>query len=108
MIDKTLMLDFKTLKENDISIGEFLYLTNIYYTGELNLPEYSINLNRLEENKLIKIINGVNILREKSINLIEMSLTEISISIDDKKVIKKSKRYINSEIESRITEYRNK
>ncbi len=108
MIDKTLMLNFKTLSDLDISIGEFLYLVNLYYKGGIKLPVYDIDLNRLEEKKLIKIINKRSILREKSIKLIEMSLTEISISIDDKKVIKKSKRYINSEIESRIQEYRTK
>lgn len=51
MVDKTLMLNFKELRKNNLSIMEFLFLTNKYFKNKLEISIANINLNTLQDNK---------------------------------------------------------
>jgi hypothetical protein len=51
MVDKTLMLNFKELRKNNLSIMEFLFLANKYFKNKLEIPIANINLNTLQDNK---------------------------------------------------------
>jgi len=108
---KPLILDFKVLKELNISIEELLYLNSLYNKEEYKQSE--INFEKLEKNKLIKIIRKNEkveiILRNKSINIVEFLTIEVNNSFKEEKIsIKKSERAINNEIKDRIEEYRTK
>lgn len=108
---ESLILNFNLLKDLNISVEEFIFLINIY-TKRIN-ENIIVNIEKLQEKKFIKIIKEeekeIIILREKSIELLEFLTTDIDISFSKKKkVIKKSKRLINKQIDDRINEYRHK
>ncbi len=108
---ESFILNFNILKEFELSVEEFIFLINLYMkkdNGNIN-----ISIKKLEENKFIKIIKKdseeIIILRSKSMDLLEFLITDIDISFNKKKkIIKKSKRVINQEIDDRIDEYRHK
>lgn len=107
-MNKSLILNFKVLKELNISIEEFLYLYNI---SEDKVTDIKIDLQKLQEQKFIKIITEDEkiqiILRDKSIKLIEFLTVEIEHSLNTKEItIKKSQRAINLDISDRVTEFR--
>ena len=106
---ESFILNFNLLKEVELSVEEFLYLINLYMKVENK--NILVNVNRLQKDKFIKIIRlnneGKIILREKSINILKFLSTDVEISFNEKKkIVKKSKRVINHEIEERIQEYR--
>ena len=108
-MNKSLILDFIVLKEQNITIEEFLKLYSIYSNEIIYLVEDMIDLEKLEENLFIKQIENKIYLREKAIKLIEFLSIETDLSFNtDKKEIKKSKRAIDSLLDERVDEFRNK
>lgn len=114
MVDKNVILDFTLLKEQNLSIEEFIFLLKLYSNNEISFNDDNIDYKKLEEKKYIKIINDEQILykiilRNSSIELIESLLIEKDVTFkNDKKIVKKSKRTINNDVENRIEEFRNK
>lgn len=107
-MEKSLILNFKVLKEFNISIEEFLYLYFLYVEDE---KYKNVDLNKLQEQKFIKITKEdekIQItLREKSIELLEFFIVEIEDPLAKKeKTIKRSQRVINADINNRVEELR--
>jgi len=107
-MSKSLLLDFKTLKEQGLSIEEFLFLYSRYKKEIININTEVVDISKLESNLFIKSKEKLE-LRQKSIDLIKFLEVETSNSFkDNKKIIKKSKRVINSLVEDNIHLYRDK
>lgn len=105
---KSLILNSKVLEEIDVSVIEFLYLYYLYSKNNFGLDFDEIDVEELEEKKLVKrITKHKTILRQQSIELIEFSLIEADISFKKrKKKIARSARAITSMIEDFVDEYR--
>ena len=110
-MEKSLILNFNILEEVNISVNELILLYNVYYEKDCNINE----IGNLELNKFIKVItkekNKTIILREKGINLIELLLIDVDLSLkDNKREIKKvkSRRLINKEVEDNLHTFREK
>lgn len=111
MKNNSLILNFELLKEININISEFLFLSYMYFDKEIDIPYGEIDKSKLEKEQYIKIIENENviILREKSIELIENLYVNTEVSFGKKvKKINKSIRQINKDVSSRINEYREK
>lgn len=108
---KAFILDLNFLKEQNLSIIEFITLLqlNEVDTGlQLDLGV----LHDLQEKQFVKLIvdkfGTVQILREKSKLLLDFLSIESNYSnYKDKKIIKKSNRVINEGFDEFIEEYRN-
>ena len=109
-MSKSLILDFKVLKEQDITIEEFLKLYSVYSKETIYLVPDMLDLEKLEKNLFIKIINNKIYLREKTIKLIDFLTieTDYSFNTQKKKTVNKSKRVISQEINDRVNEFRSK
>ena len=108
-MNKSLILDFKVLEEQNITIEEFLKLYSMYSKETIYLVQDILDLEKLEKNLFIKQIENKIYLREKAIKLIEFLSIETDLSFNtNKKEIKKSKRAINLLVDERIDEFRNK
>jgi len=107
MKDKAFILDFNLLSEQNLSVDEFVTLL---YLSENSLRKTSINhLNSLQDKQFIKlnINNNEEItIREKGKLLIEFLEIESINSVKDKKLVKKSSRAINAELNDFIQEFR--
>lgn len=101
------ILDLNFLKEQNISVIEFITLLKLNGTDiDLIIP-YNI-LCSLQEKQLIKLIDNETILREKSKLLLDFLSIESNYSdYKEKKIIKKSNRVINEGFDEFIEEYRN-
>lgn len=111
MENNSLIINFELLKEININISEFLFLSYIYFDKEISIPYGEIDKSKLEKEQYIKIIDNENIivLRQKSIELIENLYVNTEVSFGKKiKKINKSLRHISNEVNSRVKEYRNK
>jgi hypothetical protein len=104
MIENSYILDFQVLKEQNISINEFLGLIHLYE----NLGTESNILDSLQQKQFIKLNEQEIIIREKGNLLIELLLIEKVNSVKNKKEIKKSERLVNSELNGFIEEFRDK
>lgn len=106
MQNNAFILDFKFLKEQNLSIEEFLVL--IHLDDELYNNSMRV-LKPLEEKQFIKIINDEKIiLREKGKLFIELiSIEKLSSTKNNKQTVK-SDRLINVELDSFINDFRNK
>lgn len=104
---KALILNFKLLEELELSTDELLFIYSLHSQKE---PDREVDLEKLEEKRFIKIIEHkdeeVIILRNKSIEIIELLTVEVDSSYKETKTIKKSQRAVSSEVEDRINEYR--
>ena len=110
-MEKSLILNIKVLKEIDITILEYLYLYYIYSDENFGLSFENIDIAKLQEKKLIKIITEEDkiILRQQSIDLIEFSLIEADISFNNKKKqVKLSQRALNKTVEEFVQDFRKK
>ena len=107
------ILDLNFLKEQDISVIEFITLLKLNGSNiDLFLIEFeseSYILEKLQEKQFIKIITYSEvILREKSKLLLDFLSIESSYSdYKSKKVVKKSTRIISEGFDEFIEEYRN-
>lgn len=104
MIENSYILDFQVLKEQNISINEFLGLIQLYEKLEIE----SKLLDSLQQKQFIKITENEIIIREKGSLLIELLLIEKVNSVKSKKEIRKSERLVNNELNSFIEEFRDK
>lgn len=104
MIENSYILDFQVLKEQNISINEFLGLIHLYE----NLETESNTLDSLQQKQFIKLAEHEIIIREKGNLLIELLLIEKVNSVKSKKEIRKSERLVNNELNGFIEEFRNK
>lgn len=109
---ESLVLNFEVLENRNISVAEFLFL---YWLSQDKLKYIDIiDFDKLQRQKLIKIITGKNkektyILREKAIELIEFLTIEVSDSLESsKKTVIKSQRAINKDINGKIDLFRDK
>lgn len=107
-MSKSLIIDFELLNNLDISVNEFLYLYNIYTDFNLiNLDTDMVDIDKLENKRLIKVYDNSLALRQDGINLIEMLLIDNNKTIkEENKNIKKSDRLINEEVNNNIKEFR--
>lgn len=106
-IKEAFILDLNFLKEQNLSIIEFMTLLKL---NEINIDLVlnDATLKSLQEKQFIKLINQEIIVREKSKLLIDFMSIESNFSNHrEKKIIKVSSRVINSEIDQFIEEYRN-
>lgn len=102
------ILDLNFLKEQDISLEEFVLLIQISNNLEFNNSIGNPILNSLSNNLLIKKENNNVILREKGKLLLDFLSIESNYSnYKDKKITKKSNRVINEGFDEFIEEYRN-
>jgi hypothetical protein len=105
MKDKSFILDFDLIKEQNLSIDEFLTLIKFYRNEDINDVEI---LKNLQEKQFIKLSTNEKTLREKAKLLIEfISIDKIS-SIKNTKEFKKSNRLLHDNIDEFVTEYRKK
>lgn len=107
MENKAFILDFNLIKEQELSIEEFICL--IYLSNGENHENYSKYINNLQDKQFIKIGTDEEIiLREKSKQLIELISVENLSSVKSKKEVKKSDRLAKMQVESFVEEFRNK
>lgn len=107
-MSKSLIIDFELLNNLDISVNEFLYLYNIYSNYPIiNIFNDMVDIDKLENRRLIKVYDNSLALRQDGINLIEMLLIDNNKTIkEENKNIKKSDRLINEEVNNNIKEFR--
>ena len=100
------ILDLNFLKEQNITIAEFVTLLKI--TGiDTNLETDYMLLEFLQEKQFIKLVNHEIIIREKSKLLLDFLSIESNYSnYKEKKIIKKSNRVINEGFDEFIEDYR--
>jgi len=110
---KSVILDFKILNKSNITPEEFLFL---YYISDVD-NEYNnrlncvINIKELEAKRFIKINPDDSSieLRQLAIDLIDFLTVEIENDGEvSKKVVKKSSRAINQELENNVVLFRDK
>jgi hypothetical protein len=113
----SIVINFKLLESEKISLNEFLCLLKIYFNNDnVNIDyndQYS-DYQSLENKKYIKIINKkvnektevIYTLRERANILLEKSFNE-SNQIPEKVTKTVSEKYANSVIDDRVREYRN-
>lgn len=107
---EALILDFKILSEQNISLIEFITLLKLNYDQIDYIIEDNV-LHSLQEKQFIKIIKDneetVTILREKSKLLIDFLLIEgLNSDYKQKKINKKSTRVIENDLDQFIYDYR--
>lgn len=107
---EALILDFKILSEQNISLIEFITLLKLNYNQIDYIIEDNV-LHSLQEKQFIKIIKDneetVTILREKSKLLIDFLLIEgLNSDYKQKKINKKSTRVIENDLDQFIYDYR--
>jgi|688.fasta_scaffold65876_3 hypothetical protein len=107
MINKSFILDYDLIQEQNLSIDEFMFLLNFYNDVDYN---WNINmLNNLQEKQFIKKGQDEKIiLREKAKLLIDfISIDKIS-SINNKKQFKRSPRALTEGIDQFVNDFRQK
>jgi|TARA_R110000822_G_scaffold152112_3_gene291280 hypothetical protein len=106
----SIILSTNVLEEVGISAVEFLFLHFIHTEENFGMTFNEIDVEKLQEKKLIKISSKNEIiLRQQSIDLIEFSLIEVDISFNNKKKkVTKSSRTINKEVDDFVDEFRHK
>lgn len=108
-MNKSIILNFKVLEEQNINIEEFLHLYSIYSKNTISVVYDLIDLEKLEKNLFIKKIDNKIYLREKTIKLIEFLTIEVEGTFNtNNKKKNKSKRIILSDIDEKTKEFRNK
>lgn len=109
MSKKAFVLDFNLLEKEELTINQFLTLLNIKYS-EVPYKRTSLDSDILQNKGYIKIITEDGkfeiIIREKGNILLDTVTIEGLSSIKNKKIIKKSSRVIDNEIQNFIEEYR--
>jgi hypothetical protein len=102
------ILDTNILAENDLSITEYITLLNVH-NKDIVWNDVDM-LDALQEKQFIKIIKEEDekyiIIREKGKILIDFLTIEALRSIKSKRVVNKSSRMINSDIEDFIEDFR--
>lgn len=107
-MNKSLLIDFKVLEEQEITVDDLLQLYNIYNKSPITKYDF-MNVDYLESKLFIKKIENKIHLREKAIQLIDFLLIDTNNSFENNtKQIGKSKRVINQIVEKRIDEFRDK
>lgn len=108
MMTNSLTINIQLLKEEEVSVIEFLYLYSLYSGEEFGIDFKTVDVNKLQEKKLLKISSkNEKILRQHSIDLIEFSLIETDISLKQKKKeVAKSSRAINNQVTTFVDEFR--
>lgn len=105
MKDTAFILDFNLLKEQCLSIDEYLVL--IHLKDDVIYNNSESVLSSLQEKQFIKTLTKEKvILREKGKIFLELISIENIDSLGNKKVIKKSSRSINSDLDTLVKEYR--
>jgi len=105
MKDTAFILDFNLLKEQGLSIDEYLVL--IHLKDDIIYNDSESVLSSLQEKQFIKTLTKEKvILREKGKIFLELISIENIDSLGNKKVIKKSSRSINSDLDILVKEYR--
>lgn len=109
MVNNAFILDFKLLDEQNLSVDEFITLL---YLNDNSVRKSAFNhLESLENKQFIKINKNDDneiIIREKGKIFIDfISIDKVSF-INNKKIIKKSDRLINTDLNEFIDKFRNK
>jgi len=109
MVNSAFILDFKLLDEQNLSVDEFITLL---YLNDNSVRKSAFNhLESLENKQFIKINKNDDneiIIREKGKIFIDfISIDKVSF-INNKKIVKKSDRLINTDLNEFIDKFRNK
>ena len=107
-MSNSIVLNFKILEEQDITVEEFLKLYGQHTNKVFYLVEEGIDLEKLEKNLFIKCIDGEMFLREKAVQLINFLTIESTGSFNNEKKKVVSKRVILSVVDDKVDEFRNK
>ena len=107
-MSNSIVLNFKILEEQDITVEEFLKLYGKHTNKVFYLVEEGIDLEKLEKNLFIKCIDGEMFLREKAVQLINFLTIESTGSFNSEKKKVVSKRVILSVVDDKVDEFRNK
>lgn len=103
------ILDFNFIEEQNLNLNEFITLLHINENETEGVLDK--RLKSLEDKGFIKIINDGSIteyvIREKGKLLLDLILIDKVHTSKEKKIIKKSVRAINNELDDFIIEYRN-
>jgi hypothetical protein len=109
MVNNAFILDFNLLNEQDLSIDEFITL--LHLDNDLSYKSSINHLESLESKQFIKINKNDDneiVIREKGKLFIDfISIDKVSFS-NNKKIVKKSDRLINTDINEFIDKFRNK
>jgi hypothetical protein len=110
MKNNAYILNIDLLNEQNLSIEEFLTLLSLKNKIDYDVKDETIET--LQEKLYLKLIKNENIVeeiifREKGNIIIELTTIEGIRSIKEKKIIKRSDRAINQELEDFVEEYRN-
>lgn len=109
MKNHAFVLDFKLLNEQDLSLDEF---TTLLYLNDSVIRENSFDhLESLEKKQFIKINQNNKdevVLREKGKLFIDFVSIDRVGSISNKRVVKKSERLLNTDLNDFVETFRNK
>ena len=109
MVNNAFILDFNLLNEQDLSIDEFITL--LHLDNDLSYKSSINHLESLENKQFIKINKNDDneiVIREKGKLFIDfISIDKVSFS-NNKKIVKKSDRLINTDMNEFIDKFRNK
>jgi len=107
-MNKSLVIDFKVLEEQDLSVEEFLFLYTKAKKYTISIVHDVIDEEKLEKNLFIKTIDNKIYLRQKTNDLIEFLSLNTEGSFNIKKKKKRSSRIVLSVIDERVDEFRKK
>lgn len=105
-----LILDFKLIGEYGLTIAQLVYLLYLSSGRDASIELDGIDIEFLEEEGYIKVETEDNIhLRQKAIELLEFLSVDINYEKpSNNKIVKKSSRAINVELENNLVQFRNK
>ncbi len=106
-MSNSIVLNFKILKEQDISVEEFLTIYGLHSNEKFCLNG-NIDLEKLERNLFIKLVGDEIFLREKSIKLINFLTIDVSGSFKENKEKIVSKRVRLSVVDDKVDEFRSR
>lgn len=105
------IVDPKLLKEYDLDINEFLALAKIFYNLDIKDIDTLNYAESLQDKNYIKLINNTTtiIIREKTAKLFKLLQSfELKVKTQDSKKVIKSDLALKYEVDSFISEFRNK
>lgn len=106
----SLIINENVLKQFKIEGIELIFLTFLYTKTNLGVGDITkINLKKLENRKLIKIIDNKPYLRQEGKDLIRFCLVDINMQYDSKKkIVAVSDKVLDEKIEGFVDDFRKK
>jgi hypothetical protein len=108
-MSRSIVIDFKRLESLKLSPNQYLYLVKLHRVGELYIKLSDAELLDLQAKKFVKIIKDGTVtvtLRQSAIDLIESLEIDSFGSMKKEKVLTKSERAIQEDLDAHLKEYR--